>query len=302
MSLRNSFRFRMGNEDIDCSPFSAMPLVLNESPFSFSMTYSQLGGYVFSPSYDSEKPRSLSCSLICKGKSDQDGYALFKSFLNKMMVHQNAKDAIYLINDTSDRSCKIFFEGYSNVKVIGRTDCTATITLRQLTPWAISTSATIGGSPVIGGLGSIPVTSAYTEVGLSFAEFGDFPSMLAPTVYFTGAPIDNRVIFGISDTSDVSNVVDVMSISCPPILETTKYNYGIQVDPGNGIYRVKQSKPGQIPVVLRRKIADDGYLFMDQTLKTLVEINKNTHLWIKATKPENVGSVLVYLTSYFMEA
>lgn len=292
----------MGNEDIDCSPFSAMPLVLNESPFSFSMTYSQLGGYVFSPSYDSEKPRSLSCSLICKGKSDQDGYALFKSFLNKMMVHQNAKDAIYLINDTSGRSCKVFFEGYSNVKVIGRTDCTATITLRQLTPWAISTSTTIGGSPVIGDLGSIPVTSAYTEVGLSFAEFGDFPSMLAPTVYFTGAPIDNRVIFGISDTSDVSNVVDVMSISCPPILESKKFNYGIKVDPGNGIYRVKASQAGVVPIVLETIIADDGYLYLDQTLKTLVEINKNTHLWIKATNPANVQSASILLTTYYMEA
>lgn len=301
MSLRNSFKFRLGSEEMDCSPFSRMPLVLNESPFSFSMTYSQVGGYVFSPAYDSEKPRTLSCSIICKGKSDQDGYALFKSFLNRMMIHQNAKENIYLINDTSGRSCKVFFEGYSNVKVIGRTDCTATITLRQLTPWAVSTSTTIGGSLVVGGLGSIPVTTSYAEVDLSFATFGDFPSMLAPIVYFTGAPIDNKVTFGISDTSNVADVIDVMAINCPPILEA-KFNYGVQVDPGNGIYRVKKSKPGEIPPVLGRKIADDGYLYMDQTLKTLVEINKNTHLWIKATKPEKVGSVQVYLTSYFMEA
>lgn len=294
MSLRNSFRFRLGSEELDCSPFSAMPLVLNESSFSFSMTYSQVGGYVFSPSYDSEKPRSLSCSLICKGKSDQDGYALFKNFLNKLMVHQNAKDAIYLINDTSGRSCKVFFEGYSNIKVIGRTDCTATITLRQLTPWASTAAASV--------IFGTAMKTTYTEIDLASAKFGDFPSFFAPTVSFKNGPINNKVIFGISDTSDVADVIDVMSISCPPILETAKFVYGVKVDPGNGIYRVKASQAGVVPIVLETIIADDGYLYLDQTLKTLVEINKNTHLWIKATNPANVQSASILLTTYFMEA
>lgn len=294
MSLRNSFRFRMGSEELDCSPFSAMPLVLNESPFSFSMTYSQLGGYVFSPSYDSEKPRSLSCSLIFKGKSDQDGYALFKDFLNKLMIHQNAKDAIYLINDTSGRSCKVFFEGYSNVKVIGRTDCTVTLNLRQLTPWGRTAAAKI--------FFGNQIKTTYSKIDLSSVQFGDFKSMLAPTVYFNGGNIASRVIFGISETSDVADVVDVMAISRPPIPETLKFNYGVKVDPGSGVYRVKASQAGVVPIVLEKIIADDGYLYLDQTLKTLVEINKNTHLWIKATTPADVSNASILLTTYYMEA
>lgn len=294
MSLRYSFKFRLRSEEMDCSPFSRMPLVLNESPFSFSMTYSQVGGYVFSPAYDSEKPRTLSCSIICKGKSDQDGYALFKSFLNRMMIHQNAKENIYLINDTSGRSCKVFLEGYSNVKVIGRTDCTATITLRQLTPWA----STVAAHVIFG----TAMKTTYTELDLTSVKFGDFPSFLAPTVYFKGGPINNKVTFGISDTSNADDVIDTMSIICPPIPETAKFVYGVKVDPGNGAYRVKASQAGVVPIVLEKIIADDGYLYLDQTLKTLVEINKNTHLWIKATNPANVQNASILLTTYFMEA
>lgn len=290
MRLRQNIRIKLGSDDtIDCSPYGNSPMVLTDSGFSFNMTYSQLGGYIFSPAYDSEKPREMTGSMICKGKSDQDGYALFKDILNRIMIYQQAGETISIYNDASGRACKVYIEGYSNLKLIGRYDCSVTLKFRQLSPWA-------GSSAVRSPSKVLPLV--FTEVDISGLDFGDYPSFFAPCVYFNQP--GTVVYFGTSETSNIEDVTTVMAINNCPIPDSD-YEYGVRVVPGEGAILVRSSKAGVLPIVLEQKIKGDGTQYLNPVYKLLVPITRKTHLWVKTGASSDIGDVLIGVTKYYME-
>lgn len=288
--LRQNLKIKLGSDDmIDCSPYGNSPMVLTDSGFSFNMTYSQLGGYIFSPTYDTEKPRELTGSLICKGKSDQDGYALFKAILNRIMIHQQADEAISIVNQATGRACRVYMEGYSNLKLIGRYDCSVTLKFRQLYPWS-------GETAVKKPTKVLPLV--FTEIDMSGLDSGDYQSFLSPSVYFNTS--GTVVYFGTSETSNVDDVDTVMAINNCPIPDSN-YDYGVKVVPGEGAILVRKSKAGSLPIILEQQIKGDGLQYMNPVYKILVPITRKTHLWVKTGASSDIGDIVVGVTKYYME-